>query len=146
MEYIIYPLKGLLETLGWMAAIGFIAWLFYRYKVRAEERESEITMRALEKSENAEEVLRNMQKPRKSARKRLLARLTWGWCLSIAGLLLTVMPFVYGVLVTADEMYDWDDVLTEVGPLSFIGALPLGVGIGFLISYFVGKSTLKDDD
>ena len=144
-----YYLSSTLETISLLALLGFATWVYYRHKTRAGERETEVMMRALEKSDSAEEVLRNMQKPRKSVRQRLLNRLTWGWCLSIAGFLLTVLPFVYGVLITTGDTnipYDWDDVLSEVGPFCFVGGVLLGVGIGFLISYFVGKHTLKEDD
>ena len=149
MDYmydLIYQLKDLLETLGVLTTIGFVVWLYYRHKMRAGERENDLMIRALEKSENAEEVLRQLQKPRKSRRERLMGRLTWGWCLAVAGVLLVLLPFVYGIIVVHQGVYVWADVIEELGPFSFIGAPALGVGIGFLVSYFVGKKTLNENE
>jgi hypothetical protein len=102
-------------------------------------------MKALEKSDNPDDVLRNIQKPQKGLRERLVARAGWGWGLTIVGAILVVMPFIYGIVMTTNGC-EWEDVFDEAGPFSFIGAVPLGIGLGFLLSYRAGKKMLKEND
>jgi hypothetical protein len=146
MEDIIYPLKGLLESLGWLTAAVLIAWFWFRHKKHQENQRTDLMMKALEKSDNPDEVLRNMQKPQKSLRERLVARAGWGWGLTIAGAILVLTSFVYGALIVGSSVSDWEIVLEELGPLPFLGAVLLGIGLGFLLSYHAGKKMLKDND
>lgn len=146
MEDIIYPLKGLLESLGWLTAAVLIAWFWFRHKKHQENQRTDLMMKALEKSDNPDEVLRNMQKPQKSLRERLVARAGWGWGLTIAGAVLVLTSFVYGALIVGSSVSDWEIVLEELGPLPFLGAVPLGIGVGFLLSYRAGKKILKDNE
>ena len=145
MEHLIYPLKALLESIAWLAAIVLVAWFYFRYKKQQEDRRTDLMMKALEKSDNPDEVLRNMQKPQKSLRERLVARAGWGWGLIIVGAILVVMPFIYGIVMTSNGGV-WEDVFDDAGPFSFIGAVPLGIGLGFLLSYRAGKKMLKEND
>ncbi len=145
MEDMIYPLKDLLSTLGWLTAIVIVVWFYYRYKKLQEDQRTDLMMKALEKSDNPDEVLRNMQKPQKSLRERLVARAGWGWGLTIVGAILVLMPFVYGIVMVSNGGI-WEDVFDDAGPFSFIGAVPLGIGLGFLLSYHAGKKMLKNND
>ena len=145
MEHLIYPLKALLESIAWLAAIVLVAWFYFRYKKQQEDRRTDLMMKALEKSDNPDEVLRNMQKPQKSLRERLVARAGWGWGLTIVGAILVVMPFIYGIVMVTNGG-NWEDIFDDAGPFSFIGAVPLGIGLGFLLSYHAGKKMLKDND
>lgn len=145
MEDMIYPLKDLLSTLGWLTAIVIVVWFYYRYKKLQEDQRTDLMMKALEKSDNPDEVLRNMQKPQKSLRERLVARAGWGWGLTIVGTILVLMPFVYGIVMVSNGGI-WEDVFDDAGPFSFIGAVPLGIGLGFLLSYHAGKKMLKNND
>ncbi len=145
MEHLIYPLKALLESIAWLAAIVLVAWFYFRYKKQQEDRRTDLMMKALEKSDNPDEVLRNMQKPQKGLRERLVARAGWGWGLTIVGVILVVMPFIYGIVMTSNGGV-WEDVFDDAGPFSFIGAMPLGIGLGFLLSYRAGKKMLKEND
>lgn len=145
MEHLIYPLKALLESIAWLAAIVLVAWFYFRYKKQQEDRRTDLMMKALEKSDNPDEVLRNMQKPQKSLRERLVVRAGWGWGLTIVGAILVVMPFIYGIVMTSNGGV-WEDVFDDAGPFSFIGAVPLGIGLGFLLSYRAGKKMLKEND
>ena len=145
MEHLIYPLKALLESIAWLAAIVLVAWFYFRYKKQQEDQRTDLMMKALEKSDNPDEVLRNMQKPQKSLRERLVARAGWGWGLTIVGAILVVMPFIYGIVMTSNGGV-WEDVFDDAGPFSFIGAVPLGIGLGFLIAYRAGKRIMNDDD
>lgn len=145
MEHLIYPLKALLESIAWLAAIVLVAWFYFRYKKQQEDQRTDLMMKALEKSDNPDEVLRNMQKPQKSLRERLVARAGWGWGLTIVGAILVVMPFIYGIVMTSNGGV-WEDVFDDAGPFSFIGAVPLGIGLGFLLSYRAGKKMLKEND
>lgn len=146
MEDMIYPLKDLLSTLGWLTAIVIVVWFYYRYKKLQEDQRTDLMMKALEKSDNPDEVLRNMQKPQKSLRERLVARAGWGWGLTIAGAVLVLTSFVYGALIVGSSVSDWEIVLEELGPLPFLGAVLLGIGLGFLLSYRAGKKILKDNE
>ena len=145
MEHLIYPLKALLESIAWLVAIVLVAWFYFRYKKQQEDQRTDLMMKALEKSDNPDEVLRNMQKPQKSLRERLVARAGWGWGLTIVGAILVVMPFIYGIVMTSNGGV-WEDVVDDAGPFSFIGAVPLGIGLGFLLSYRAGKKMLKEKE
>lgn len=145
MEDIIYPLAGLLKNIAWLAAAALVAWFYYRYRTRENEQRQQLMMTALEKGNNTDELMHILQKPRKSARERQLSRLAWGWGLTIMGIILVLLPFIYGIVMVGD-MVDWEDVFHDAGPFSFIGAVPLGIGLGFLVAYRAGKRTLKDDD
>lgn len=145
MEHLIYPLKALLESIAWLVAIVLVAWFYFRYKKQQEDQRTDLMMKALEKSDNPDEVLRNMQKPQKSLRERLVARAGWGWGLTIVGAILVVMPFIYGIVMTSNGGV-WEDVFDDAGPFSFIGAVPLGIGLGFLLSYRAGKKMLKEKE
>lgn len=145
MEDMIYPLKDLLSTLGWLTAIVIVVWFYYRYKKLQEDQRTDLMMKALEKSDNPDEVLRNMQKPQKSLRERLVARAGWGLGLTIVGAILVLMPFIYGIVMVTNGG-NWEDIFDDAGPFSFIGAVPLGIGVGFLLSYHAGKKMLKDND
>ena len=145
MDDVIFQLSGILKPLFWLAAAVLIVWLYYRHQNKKEQQRTDLMMRALEKTDNVDEVLRSMQTPQKSLRERLAKRAGWGWGLAIAGALMVVLPFIYGILITTDAAYDWDDVFTEAGPFSIFGAVLLGIGIGFLISYAIGKRMLKDE-
>lgn len=141
MEDIIYPLKGLLESIAWLAAFVLTAWFYYRYKMRENEQRQQLLMTALEKGENTEELVRSLQKPRKSHRDRQLSRLFWGWGLTVVGAIMVLAPIGYGLV-----QGDWDTMYEDVGPLFIIGAALLGIGLGFLIAYRAGKRTMNDDD
>ena len=55
MEDMIYPLKDLLSTLGWLTAIVIVVWFYYRYKKLQEDQRTDLMMKALEKSDNPDD-------------------------------------------------------------------------------------------
>lgn len=144
MENIIYPLRGLLETLGWLVAVGFVAWLFYRYKLRENERRTELMMQAMERGDNTEELLQSLQKPRRSIRERAAFSRAVGLGFTILGGAGLVVSAIFAIHMVVGNSW-CEDVFGMVGPLAFLSLIPLSIGIGFVIySHLLLKGSDSD--
>jgi uncharacterized membrane protein len=117
-----------------------IVWLVSRYKKHETDKRAEIALAAIEKDSDLdlEEFFKKMNPPRRSIKERLLDKLLWGCIFTIFGVCIYIALAVFGM------------VIDRVNANMFIGlsmvALPsLGVGIAFLINYFVGKKALKQE-
>ena len=117
-----------------------IVWLVSRYKKHETDKRTEMALAAIEKDSDLdlEEFFRKMNLPSRTIKEKLLNKLLWGCIFTIFGVCIYIALAVFGM------------VIDRVNANMFIGlsmvALPsLGVGIAFLINYFVGKKALKQE-
>ena len=117
-----------------------IVALVTRAKTNATNKRAEIALAAIEKNSdvNLEEFFKKMNPPRRSIKERLLDKLLWGCIFTLFGAGIYVAILVYHMNV---EDFNRD---MFVG-LSFIAVPSLGVGLAFLINYYVGRKVLKEE-
>ena len=117
-----------------------IVALVTRAKTNATNKRAEIALAAIEKNSdvNLEEFFKKMNPPRRSIKERLLDKLLWGCIFTLFGAGIYVAILVYHMNV---EEFNRDMFIG----LSFIAVPSLGVGLSFLINYFVGRRVLKEE-
>lgn len=117
-----------------------IVALVTRAITNATNKRAEIALAAIEKNSdvNLEEFFKKMNPPRRSIKERLLDKLLWGCIFTLFGAGIYVAILVYHMNV---EDFNRD---MFVG-LSFIAVPSLGVGLAFLINYYVGRKVLKEE-
>lgn len=117
-----------------------IVWLVSRYKKHETDKRAEIALAAIEKDSDLdlEEFFKKMNPPRRSIKERLLDKLLWGCIFTIFGVCIYMALAVFGMVI--------DSVIADmfIG-LSMVAVPSLGIGIAFLINYFVGKKALKQE-
>ena len=117
-----------------------IVSLVTRAKTNATNKRAEIALAAIEKNSdvNLEEFFKKMNPPRRSIKERLLDKLLWGCIFTLFGAGIYVAILVYHMNV---EEFNRDMFIG----LSFIAVPSLGVGLAFLINYYVGRKVLKEE-
>ena len=117
-----------------------IVALVTRAKTNATNKRAEIALAAIEKNSdvNLEEFFKKMNPPRRSIKERLLDKLLCGFIFPLFGAGIYVAILVYHMNV---EEFNRDMFIG----LSFIAVPSLGVGLSFLINYFVGRRVLKEE-
>lgn len=117
-----------------------IVSLVTRAKTNATNKRAEIALAAIEKNSNVnlEEFFKKMNPPRQSIKERLLNKLLWGCIFTLFGAGIYIAILVYHMNV---EEFNRDMFIG----LSFIAVPSLGVGLAFLINYFVGRRVLKEE-
>ena len=117
-----------------------IVALVTRAKANATNKRAEIALAAIEKNSdvNLEEFFKKMNPPRRSIKERLLDKLLCGCIFTLFGAGIYVAILVYHMNV---EEFNRDMFIG----LSFIAVPSLGVGLSFLINYFVGRRVLKEE-
>ena len=114
-------------------------WLGVRRRMNETNARTQIVMAAIEKNPDMdiEELLKKVSKGGKLLKEKLLTKLLWG-CLTT---LLGVGLIGFGIYLSANNLGGTDDPMTSV----CFGLIALGVGIAFLINYFVGKRMLAKE-
>ena len=114
--------------------------LITRAKTNATNRRAEIAMAAIEKNTNVdlEEFFRKMNPPRRSIKERLLNRLLLGCIFTLFGVGVYIAIFVYNLNVGGFDRNMF------IG-LSHAAVPSLGIGLAFLINYFIGRRILKQE-
>ena len=131
-EDMIYPVTDTIETLIIMATVVLIAWFWFRHKRHQTEQRTELMMRALEHSDNAEEIISSLQKPRRSIRERVASSRAIGLALVVLGGASLVVSTIFTIQLMVQGNYA-EQAFDEVGPLVILSLIPLAIGIGFLI-------------
>ena len=123
---------------GCVLPIVFI-WLETRRKINESRDRMQIVTTAIEKHPDmdVEELMKKISPKKKSLKEKLLFKLLAGSIASIVGVGLVA----YGFFLTTQEIHMADDVQTSIA----FGVILLGVGIAFLINYFVGKKMLAKE-
>jgi len=117
-----------------------IVWLVSRYKKHEIDKRAEMALAAIEKDSDLdlEAFFRKMNLPSRTIKEKLLNKLLWGCIFTIFGVCIYIALAVFGMVI------DRVDANMFIG-LSMVAVPSLGVGIAFLINYFVGKKSLKQE-
>ena len=112
--------------------------LTLRQKMNRDNVRKDIILAALEKNADVdvEELVRKMNTPDKLLKEKLLKKLQWGCIFTIIGIGLLLIS-----LTTFSYLYEpgKEDVWMFTAISTFIA---LGLGVSFIINYFVGKKLL----
>ena len=110
-----------------------IVWLVSRYKKHETDKRAEMALAAIEKDSDLdlEALFRKMNLPSRTIKEKLLDKLLWGCIFTIFGACIYIALAVYGMVI--------DSVIADmfIG-LSMVAVPSLGIGIAFLINYYVG--------
>lgn len=100
---------------------------------------TQIALAAIEKNPDMdiEELLKKFARSGKLLKEKLLTKLLWG----TLTLLLGIGLIGFSIYLGANHLGGTDDPMTAV----CFGLVSLGVGIAFLINYFVGKKMLAKE-
>ena len=135
-------ITGIIFTIacGCVLPIYYI-WQSTRRKISESKDRTQIVLAAIEKNKetDVEELLRKMAPMQKKTllKEKLLTKLLWGGIIAFLGTALIVFCIVQGII---------GGMPTEVLQIfSLIGAVLLGVGIAFLVNYYVGKKMLAKE-
>ena len=111
-----------------------------RAKTNATNKRAQIALAAIEKNSDVdlEEFFKKMNQPRPSIKERLLDKLLYGCIFTHFGAGIYVALAMFGLVI--------DEVNADmfIG-LSFVAVPSLGVGLAFLLNYFVGRKVLKQE-
>lgn len=113
-----------------------IVWLVMRAKINRDNKNAEVLMKAVENNsvQDVDKILDGLRKPAVSAREVMLQRLLRGCAFFFVGI-----PFIIiGSLQNSDG---W----TEAPIYWCIGCVCAGVGLAYLIVYFVSRNLSKSD-
>ena len=116
-----------------------IVWLFIRMRMNETKQQTQIVLAAIEKNPDIdlEELLKKISPKKKLLKEKLLTKLLWG-CLTV---MLGLGFLGFGTYLACNNAGGTDD------PMAFTtsGLILLGIGIAFLIYYFVGKKMLSKE-
>ena len=132
-------LAGIICIVGVVVLPVLLMWLHNRRKINETNQRTQIVLAAIEKNKetDVEELLRKMAPKQKLLKEKLLTKLLWGGIIAFLGTTLIVFCIVQGII---------GGMPTEVLQIfSLIGAVLLGVGIAFLVNYYVGKKMLAKE-
>lgn len=117
-----------------------IVALVTRAKTNTTNKRAEIALAAIDKNTDLDlgEFFNKMNPPRRSIKERLLDRLLWGCIFTLFGVCIYIAVAVYNIIIGGfdNNMF--------IG-LSFAAVPSLGVGLAFLINYYVGRRVLKQE-
>ena len=116
-----------------------IVWLIVRRNMNETNQRTQIVLAAIEKNPemDIEELLKKISPKPKLLKEKLLTKLLWGSLATLLGIGL----IGFGIYLGANHLGGTDDPMTAV----CFGLASLGVGIAFLVNYFVGKKMLAKE-
>lgn len=116
-----------------------VVWLAIRESMNKTNQRTQIVLAAIEKNPDMdiEELMKKISPKKKLLKEKLLSKLLWGSIITFLGVALIgfciVQAFVGG-MPTAD-----------LQQFSLFGAVLSGIGIAFLVNYYVGKRMLAKE-
>lgn len=131
-------ITGIIIVLGTSVILPItIVFLILRKKTESEKNRKEIILAALEKNAdiNIEDLVKQMNKPEKLIKEKLLKKLQWGLVTSFLGIGLLATSGYSGFCMHQKDLY----------ALGLGGIILFAVGLAFLISYYVGKKMLAKE-
>ena len=120
-----------------------ILWLYLRNRKDENEKRTKIVMAAIEKNGeiDVQEFFKNLNKPRKTVREKLVMQLHWelllGGIFTVFGL---VVFIALGVMSLVGGLVDNNVIAASC----CLGIPTLALGVGLLIAYFSGKKMMKE--
>ena len=142
--YVIEEFGDIIKPICIFVVLPIVLVLFYLRNKRYEsEKRTEIVMAAIEKNGeiDVQEFFKNLNKPRKTVREKLVMQLHWelllGGIFTIFGL---VVFIALGVLI-GFGITKGDDVIAMS---CCLGIPALALGAGLLIAYFSGRKMMKE--
>ena len=110
-----------------------------RKKMNETNQRTQIVLAAIEKNPemDIEELMKKISPKPKLLKEKLLTKLLWG-CLTT---LLGIGLIGFGIFLGENQLGGTDDPMTAI----CFGLISLGVGIAFLVNYFVGKKMLAKE-
>ena len=116
-----------------------VVWLVVRQRMNETNSRTQIALAAIEKNPDMdiEELLKKFARSGKMLKEKLLTKLLWGTLTSLLGI---------GLIGTGAWMgYVGGSVPDDIYAVVCFGLIALGVGIAFMINYFVGKKMLAKE-
>ena len=116
-----------------------VVWLIIRESMNKTNQRTQIVLAAIEKNPDMdiEELMKKISPKKKLLKEKLLSKLLWGGIIAFLGVALLgyciVQGYVGGMPTAALQQF------------SLFGAVLLGIGIAFLINYYVGKKLLAKE-
>ena len=113
-----------------------IVWFTIRESMNKTNQRTKIVLAAIEQNPDMdiEELMKKISPKKKLLKEKLLTKLLWGSIVAFLGIALlgfcVVQGYVGGMPTAALQQF------------SLFGAVLLGIGIAFLINYYVGKKLL----
>lgn len=116
-----------------------VVWLIVRHRMNETNQRTKIVLAAIEKNPemDIEELLKKISPKPKLLKEKLLTKLLWG----TLAILLGIGWIGFGALLGYMGGGGADDPFVSV----CFGLIALGVGIAFLVNYFVGKRMLDKE-
>ena len=116
-----------------------VVWLIVRHRMNETNQRTKIVLAAIEKNPemDIEELLKKISPKPRLLKEKLITKLLWG-CLAI---LLGIGLIGHGAWLGYVGGSAPDDIHAAV----CFGLASLGVGIAFMINYFVGKKMLSKE-
>ena len=116
-----------------------VVWLIARRRMNETNARTQIALAAIEKNPDMdiEELLKKVSRNGKLLKEKLLTKLLWGTLASLLGIGLIGLGAWLGYVGGGGV----DDPMAA----ACFGLIALGVGIAFLINYFVGKRMLAKE-
>ena len=110
-----------------------------RKKMNETNQRTQIVLAAIEKNPemDIEEIMKKISRKPGLLKEKLLTKLLWG-CLTT---LLGIGLIGFGIFLGENQLGGTDDPMTAI----CFGLISLGVGIAFLVNYFVGKKMLAKE-
>jgi hypothetical protein len=121
-----------------------ILWLYLRNRKDENEKRTKIVMAAIEKNGeiDVQEFFKNLNKPRKTVREKLVMQLHWELLLGSVFTAFGLVVFIaLAVLAIGFGITKGDDV---VAICCVCGIPTLALGAGLLIAYFSGRKMMKE--
>lgn len=143
---IIWSIEDLIPFLGIIALCIVIVVLYFRKKHNEIEKRSEIIKTALEKGSGPmpEELLKTLNKPKRSLKERLLSKLLWGMICTLIGLVLVVAVYPKVCEDKADFLI-YPEVCEDKADFLTLGFVSLAVGAGLVVYYFIARRVLRSE-
>ena len=135
-----HDLVSILVPLGCGCVLPImIVWFTIRESMNKTNQRTKIVLAAIEQNPDMdiEELMKKISPRQKLLKEKLISKLLWGSIVAFLGIALlgfcVVQAYVGGMPTAALQQF------------SLFGAVLLGIGIAFLINYYVGKKLLAKE-